>query len=432
MGRTVIAGGGINGLLIAALLAHGGQEVVVLERRNSVGGRAKILNRNGFTIDNGIHVVRFGPYSALARIFCHLGKTIEFFPIQESHLLDFDNQVKLFPTSPAGFLTTSLFSSPEKLYALYLAAKIKYSSNLEELMRKSVYQWMEKERIGGGIKRFFQLLAASMLVCPFHHKASAGELLINIQKVLKSGYSALYPRQGWSPLFEFLLQQIESNGKNYTRTKVDKVLVKDGKVRGVIANGREIAADTVIINLPINNLPSMANRQDISEVFLEKCSQVLPTSGISLDFCLDRQISQDQGWWYLYNLKAYGLFTSNLCPSLAPHGKQLFTLFKPISGQEINDKKIVKRQIGALKRTIFSLFPSFQDSIEWERAQVLPVVDGCEVNIFQTQYDRPGVRVPGAEGLFLCSDAVSAPGAGGDVGNEAVISCFRELTGQQL
>ncbi len=53
MTRTVIIGAGVAGLAAAALLAREGHDVVVLEKNSRVGGRAGMIERDGFRFDTG-------------------------------------------------------------------------------------------------------------------------------------------------------------------------------------------------------------------------------------------------------------------------------------------------------------------------------------------------------------------------------------------
>ncbi len=62
----------------------------------------------------------------------------------------------------------------------------------------------------------------------------------------------------------------------------------------------------------------------------------------------------------------------------------------------------------------------------------LTMVDGVEVNVSQHREKRPGYRVPGLENLFMVGDSLKAPGAGGDIGHESVLECYRELTGKEV
>ena len=51
--RAVVIGAGVGGLASAALLARAGFRVTVLEKNDSVGGRARIWRQKGFTFDMG-------------------------------------------------------------------------------------------------------------------------------------------------------------------------------------------------------------------------------------------------------------------------------------------------------------------------------------------------------------------------------------------
>ncbi|MFA8300173.1 MAG: phytoene desaturase family protein [Hyphomicrobiales bacterium] len=51
--KIVIIGAGFSGLAAAITLAHKGYDVLVIEKNNDVGGRARQIQENGFTIDIG-------------------------------------------------------------------------------------------------------------------------------------------------------------------------------------------------------------------------------------------------------------------------------------------------------------------------------------------------------------------------------------------
>ncbi|MBU3994611.1 MAG: phytoene desaturase [Actinobacteria bacterium] len=53
MTRTIVIGAGVAGLATAALLAREGHEVHVLEKNERVGGRAGLIERDGFRFDTG-------------------------------------------------------------------------------------------------------------------------------------------------------------------------------------------------------------------------------------------------------------------------------------------------------------------------------------------------------------------------------------------
>ena len=50
---VVIVGAGPGGLAASLLLAHSGLNVTVIEKSDAVGGRTRLIQKDGFTFDRG-------------------------------------------------------------------------------------------------------------------------------------------------------------------------------------------------------------------------------------------------------------------------------------------------------------------------------------------------------------------------------------------
>ncbi|MCX6067287.1 MAG: FAD-dependent oxidoreductase [Chloroflexi bacterium] len=81
---AIVIGAGVGGLTVAALLAHQGRKVLLVEKSNRVGGRAKTLGGREI-LEHGETWYR----DMLGQQYCWLAKTIPTFPeIQQNRLLD--------------------------------------------------------------------------------------------------------------------------------------------------------------------------------------------------------------------------------------------------------------------------------------------------------------------------------------------------------
>lgn len=432
MPDVIVVGGGICGLQLSALLSSDGREVLVLEKLARVGGRAFLWEKDGWTVDHGIHLIRFGPRSALAKVFMHLGRPLEFVDLGRSFVAFPDGRVTDFPIFLDRLLESQMLSKSELQQAKSLFEKVR-SQDPRELLETSVGEWMDRLEFQGGLRQYLHLVCASMQVCPDLSRASAGELLLNLARVLKKGYAAMYPEKGWRYIYQTLTEVIEARGRIRTGAAVKRVMVEAGRVAGVeLTSGERIAAPLVVVNLPVQQLFEALDPALVPPAFVEWCRGLKPTAGLSIDYGLSRKVSEDRGLWYFWAPMSFGVFTSNLCPELAPPGKQLLTWFRPAEPEEMADPEKAQPLESALETAIFRTFPGLESAIEWRRAVHLQMVDGVEVNVRQHREKRPGYRVPGLEGLFLVGDSLKAPGAGGDVGHEAVLECYTEMTGRRV
>ncbi len=428
----IIVGGGITGLELGALLAHDGNKVILLEQTKEVGGRALLLKKDGYTVDYGVHLIRFGPKSAISRICRYLGQEVKYADLGKSYLKDEDGEVKVFPTSPGGFLTSKMFTFSERWKLIKLMTRLR-RQNFADIKSVSVEEWMDKEGIRGGMRRYFTLVSASMMVCPFIEKSSIGEMLINIQKVLQTGISVMYPLGGWQPLFDLYLRKIKEKGEVRVKAKVDRIVIEDGKAVGVKVGEDLIKGNAVITCIPCQKLfQAILAEEDFPEDYVKMCKNQGPTSGVVLDYGIKQKISKDSGLWYMWRPISFGIFTSNLYKELAPEGKQILTWLYPTPREDMEETSVAKKREEEVEKALFELFPELERNIEWRRVLHLTTVDGAEVNIHQTSEKRPGLKVPGVDGFFLVGDSTGAPGAGGDIGHESVLGCYTAITGKEV
>ena len=74
MNETVVIGGGLGGLLTAAILAKNGMKVTVVEKNHSIGGGLHTFRRGGVDYATGMHVFGgFGEEGIMTRICKYLG-----------------------------------------------------------------------------------------------------------------------------------------------------------------------------------------------------------------------------------------------------------------------------------------------------------------------------------------------------------------------
>ncbi|GAB4319985.1 MAG: hypothetical protein Kow0069_23720 [Promethearchaeota archaeon] len=429
----MVIGGGVTGLSLASLLVDVGCFVEVFERTPHVGGRARVTQRDGFTLDWGIHLVRFGKKSALAET---LRRTqgpgdwpVRYVDVGPSHVYDeCRDRWDVFPTGIIGFLKTKMASKWSLLRALSKLRRLR----LPDALATPVAEFLDREGIGGGARKFLELATASMQVCPFYERASAGELKRSFDHVLAARKSVTYPEGGWAGVFVRLLNKVESGGRGAVRVgaKVRRVVVDEGVATGVVVDlkgdSKRVDADLVVCATPVQKLFDLVDPADCDDpAFVDKCNNLRPTAGVSLDIALDEPVHEGTGLTYFRDPPCFGVFTSNLDPSLAPPGKQLFTLFCPT---EVATAKSPPERIKVLKRLedlAFHAFRGMEENVAFTRPLFLPVVDGAEVAVDQYREVRPGFSIPGVSNLVLVGDGLAAPGAGGDVGHNAVWEAFR-------
>ena len=425
--QYIIIGAGIAGLHIGALLSQHGK-VLVLEKAKDIGGRAKVIDKNGFKLDYGIHLIRFGPNSALGKSLDEIGKPIDFIKPGEFWAFLDDGTKTIFPAGDAKAMRKSkMVPLKEAIELIVLIRKNMDVQDFENLYGMSLEDWFKNEKIIPEIERYITMASSAVQVNPFPDRSSAGETLHNVRRILELG-SVFYPKGGWEKIFTSFIEKIkENNGEIRRNCEVNAIIVENSKAVGVKVRGSIIYGEKIISTIPVQQLFNILDETLCNKEFVDKCKLLRPTAGVSIDFCLSKPVSDIDGVIFFEKPLAFGVIPSNLSPEIVPNGKSLMTFTRIANSEDIRNKEIAKKIYEELKNTILRFFPEIETNIEFERSLFLEMIDGVEVNIEQHRLKRPGNKVPNISDLYITGDSVGGEGAGGDVGHTSVRECYEKI-----
>ncbi len=274
--KLVVVGAGIAGLSAGVYAQRSGFETVILEKHIIPGGLSTSWTRKGYLFEGGMHwLTGSSEKLTLNRIWHEVGALKENNPIFYRDpiytLITKDGkQLRLFRDTKKLKEELLAYSPEDKKMINRLCSDIKLFINVHMLVTdisclKSKLpthpKLSEYLAMAPALGRLLNLLKMSYTdyIAKFKNK-DLRELLLS---VIGQRYNALsfiytlasfscgdcgYPKGGSLRLTKNMADTFESlGGKIEYRQAVEKVVVENGKVTGVIANGKKIEADAVIV-----------------------------------------------------------------------------------------------------------------------------------------------------------------------------------------
>ncbi len=279
MKKVIVIGSGFAGLSAAACLAQKGFDVTVLEKNDSLGGRARQWITEGFTFDMGPSW--YWMPDVFEEYFALFGKKVSDY--YDLHRLDPGYRVWFeehdFVDIPASMEELeNLFESyeegsSEKLREFLAQAKYKYEVGMSEyvfrpshsitefidyrLMKESLRIQMLTSMSKHVRKFFTHEKLIKLLEFPVLFLGATPQntpALYSMMNYADLSLGTWYPMGGMNKIIEAMVKVAEEQGVKFeTETEVYKIVTKNGKAKSVLTSKGEFHADWIVAGNDYHN-----------------------------------------------------------------------------------------------------------------------------------------------------------------------------------
>lgn len=280
-----IIGSGFSSLAASCYMAKLGYEVTVLEKNDTVGGRARQLIKDGFTFDigpswywmPGVFERFFNDFGRKPSDYYHLDKLDPAYRVyfdKDDYLLvdgDLDRIYEMFEKEEPG--------SSKHLKKFMNSAGSNYETAIEDLVYKPGVSPLElvtpttiarvsqffstvKKQVRKKIKsqRLIQILEFPVLF--LGAKPSDTPAFYNFMNYADFGLGTWHPKGGMYSIVKGMKKLAEELGVTFhTNMNVEKILVENKKVAGLKVNGEIIQTDLVLSGADYHHSETLLNKE---------------------------------------------------------------------------------------------------------------------------------------------------------------------------
>jgi hypothetical protein len=274
---VVVIGAGAAGLTAGALLAKQGKRVVVMDREKHLGGRAMAVPFEGYRLSLGGHLLEDGG-SGITKIISYLGGELKHGLTSKGMPVWVDGKWQSIQ---------SLYSTDKN--ELKKVIKILCDTDWKELDKwddKPMREWLLQYTTSEGVIALFEYIACAECLTDKWWDHSASDNLytrkMHYMERRVAGYSC-WPEGGWHGIFDKLAASLKANGGDlWTETSAQKVIIENGRVKGVAFdkgpkammtegfNWDVIEADAVISTLPVWNVLNVVPEKNLPDWYATK------------------------------------------------------------------------------------------------------------------------------------------------------------------
>jgi phytoene dehydrogenase-like protein len=321
---AIIIGSGAGGMSAAVALANAGQKVLVCEQHYVAGGWTHSFTLQGYRFSPGVHYIGgLGPGGMMQMIYCGLGVSgdlafCELNPDGFDHVIAGDQRFDIpkgeeiykerlkqrFPKEAKGIDT--LFAEIRRMTAgIRQIGTLQPSRNSLSVLR---WFWSNTQAfVDSHVSDPF--LKAILLSQTGDHGVPPSRVPPPVHVSVMDHYfnGGYYPMGGAFTIPRAFVRALKRKGGEIKlRTKIERILIEDGKAIGVrFADGTEARAKAIVSNAdPHITLGQMVGPEHLSGRTRRKLDKATySTSCLSLFFAVDMDLKAeglDSGnvWWY--------------------------------------------------------------------------------------------------------------------------------------
>ncbi len=485
----IVIGAGIGGLSCAALLAHGGHKVTILEKNSYIGGACSSYKKKGYTFDRAVHMFSSGLNGPLGKIFDRLGLNYLKFVkhLNERSAMKIYKQKGYFPTNfninamlkaskPSGnkkevtgnsspgdttrLKDMGITKDTIKDFTTVMTKIITMNKRKLNLLYEeglTVTQWLNQLTDDPFIHGTISFLLAGMFAIGIS-KASAAEFIHCFKAEMLSEEGYQYPVSGAAQAIPNAIAKgfEHYGGEIRVNSPVESIVIKGNKVQGVRIANKLIEAPIVISNLSIKwTTLNLVGRDYFEKKYLEKIENLTSSlSSITFKLALKEPMIEKwalincyhptlHDWGDKYGPGAplsngfFGPVLSNIDSGVCPPGGQtvIFGTLTPAKGPNWEKWKDIYWEdlhtfFPELDKKLDFVDISYPKDIIATTGKLAGPVEGLGLTPDQTGKNKPSSVLP-IEGLYAVGDTCgkNAHGIGIQLASASGINCADAILG---
>jgi len=360
---VAVIGSGVGGLCSAALLAHRGYRVLVVESLRRLGGRFSTTVYQGFKITTGALVIP--TRGVIDEIFRKVGADFKVNEVTTNSIW-FDGEWHQLPEKgQINFLLTLAGATDDEKQRIRAAIRQGVEGTPPVDERLSYRDWLSQYTTKQKVLRVFHALTSNTsTVNDFEYPVAHLFRYISPQGQGGMPFFGSAP-QGNIVLAEALAGVITRRGGTvWTGARAKRILVQHGAATGIVVSREgddiEVTSRAVISDTGPKMTVGLTGRSNFTADYLARVDRLRATPIVVSIIASDRPLFPSPSFVITAGTRriAGGLPVSNVCPQLAPPGQHLTILWgtPPSCSQRMN----AKQEIIENQADIEQIFPAFK------------------------------------------------------------------------